>query len=232
MKTKIKNRASAAYQLAGLLRHQVLQDPLVLSVPNGGVEVGSILASRLRCEDNVFFVSKIPSPLGLQYPAGVVSEFGDIHFNEDSYYWEEPAQTYVQNQAQDLIDDLLRRRARLSAYRGTPRIRGRDVLIVDEGILTGDTVLELLRFVRLHSPNRVLVVTPVITKYALERMRMEQLDVVSLGSVKQLESVSQVFEEFPEVNDAEVISWLKRGRATANVPRVGAKPHLFVLPET
>ena len=227
MKAKFKNRTSAAYRLGGLVRHQALHKPLILSIPNGGVEVGCILSSRLKCEDNIILVRKIPSPLNPHYSIGAVSEFGDIHLNDDSYGWSRATQEFAQEKAQALINLLLQQRTSFSSYRFRPEIRGRDVMLVDDGVVTGETALEAIRFIRLHAPRRVLLVTPVVTKHALERMRMEQVDVVCLAVEKHLDVTAEAYEEFPEFTDADVIDCLKKSQSKDTPPR--ASPELFSL---
>lgn len=209
METKLKDRATAALQLADVLNRQLLHCPLVLSIPNGGVELGCILGNRLKCEDNIVLVRKVPSLVNPSYSLGAVSEFGDIRLNDDSYVWEDYAQSYAQDQALALIDVLMQKRANFSPYRLRPEIEGRDVLLVDDSVITGETALEALRFIRLHSPRRVLLVTPVITKYALVRMHMEEVDVVSLKIEKHLEAAARAYEFLPEVTDDEVVKLLK-----------------------
>lgn len=235
METKLKNRAQAAVQLADLLKRQVLERPLVLSIPNGGVEVGCVLADRLKCEDNILLVRKIPSLLNPTYSLGAVSEFGDIRFNDDSYAWEHGVQDFAQEQALAMIDVLLQKRLDFGPYRGIPEIQARDILLVDDSVITGETALEALRFIRMHSPRRVLVATPVITKYALQRLHAEQVDVVTLKVEKYFEAATRVYEEFPEVTDDQVVTWLQRSPtrpASEPAPRVGLDkscgPLLFV----
>lgn len=134
MVAKIQSRSGVADQLASLLRHQVLQNPVVVVTSKDDVELGRALSSLLKCP---------------------VSQFGDSRVGG------EPC-------------------------RMCSEIRGRDVLLVENDVRNGEAVLAALRSLRFHSPGRLLLVTPQITKYALERMRMELVDVVAIDVVKCL----------------------------------------------
>lgn len=168
------DRSEAGRRLAERVRELDLDnDPIVLALPRGGVPVGAELARRLGIPLDVLLVRKIGLPGHAELGVGAIAEDGQVAFDDVAL-----ARLHVPRSA--LMGTVDQERAeldrRLRAYRGSrssPRLGGRDVVVVDDGVATGGTARSALRMVRRAHPSRVVLAVPVGSQQAVEALRPE-----------------------------------------------------------
>lgn len=166
-----------------------------------------ILASLLRAELDVVLVHKIGAPGNPEYAIGSVSEFGSIHQTDAvAYYGFAPEE--VKRTAQAEIQKLKQRRASYSPVRPPISPKGRTVIIVDDGIATGSTMLAAIRAIRAQGPKKIVVAAPTAAPSSVEQLRSEADDVVVVDTPEYFFSISQFYEDFPQVSDEEVLEAL------------------------
>lgn len=203
-----KDRKEAAEQLAKKLATLKGKNPLVLAVPRGGLPLGEIIAERLEGDLDVVLVHKIGAPGNPEYAIGSVSEFGTIYRTGPSEFGSHS--DYINAQARVEIERLKRRRKSYSPVRPPLSAQGRVVVIVDDGIATGSTLLAAVRAIRAQSPQKLIVAAPVTSNNAAELLTPEIDELVVLDIPEHFYAISQFYDSFPQVPDEEAIQILTR----------------------
>ena len=213
---RFKNREEAARLLAESLAAYRGQNPLVLGVPRGAVPMAQIIAEALGGDLDVVLVRKLRAEgqpelaIGAIDEAGTVLKGGYFGLGSDEYLREE-----IRTQ-----QEILRRRRELYT-KAQPAIdpAGRLVVIVDDGIATGASMLAAVHAVRARRPRKIVVAIGVAPRESLAALRREADEVVCLQSPEFFYAVGQFFEDFSEVNDDMVVSALaRRARPIAHQP--------------
>jgi putative phosphoribosyl transferase len=203
-----KDREEAAGLLAEKLGEYKGGDPLVLAVPRGAVPMGRILAERLGGELDVVLVRKVGAPDEPELALGAVGEGGELYLAPHATALHYPEEA-IEREAQKQVRLLQERRRLYTPFRPAVDPHGRDVIVVDDGIATGSTMMAALHWLQRQTPRRIIVATAVIPPDVLEKLRGEVHEVVALTVTRDFGAVSEFFQEFPQVSDAEVVRILK-----------------------
>ena len=212
-----RDRGQAAEQLAKKLSHFTNKNPLILGIPRGALPMASIIADQLKGELDIVLVHKIGAPDNPELAVGSVSEFGET-YHSDVADRLRISRSYLEKAAQEEIEKLKKRRQMYSPIRAPIDPRHRIVIIVDDGIATGATILSAVLAIRARSPERVVIAAPVASPSATELLRSVADEEVFLDVPEDFFSISQFYEDFPQVSDDEVIRILSKADETA-VPR-------------
>lgn len=177
---------------------------LVLGLARGGVPVGWEVAAALRADLDVFLVRKLGVPRWPELAMGALASGGRVVMNDSVL-----AGLHVTDeQIREVIDsEAIELRRREDAYRsGRPvaDIRGRTVILVDDGIATGASMLAAVRAVRGGDPQSVVVAVPVGPRSACRQLAAEADDVVCATMPIDFDAVGQVYADFHQVSDDEV----------------------------
>lgn len=203
------DRADAARQLASRLVHLRGQNPLILAVPRGAVPMGVILARALDGDLDVVLVRKLGAPGNPEYAIGAVDEAGHVSLNPgvEAYVGD----AYVAAQTALQCEVLARRRAQYGAARIDPA--GRLVVVVDDGVATGATLIGALDALRARRPARLMVAVGVAPPDAVARLRGHADEVVCLHVAADFQAVGQFYRDFGQVQDDQVAALLADWRA-------------------
>jgi putative phosphoribosyl transferase len=219
---RFQDRSDAGRQLAQRLMHLRVEQPVVLALPRGGVVVGYEVARALQAPLDIIAVRKIGAPQQPEFGIGAVVD-GD----EPEILLDDRAVRRIGIGREDLRARIepelheIRRRERL--YRGAePRVdvRGRTVILVDDGIATGSSVRAALRALRRANPGKLVLATPVAPPQALAALRCECDEVLCLLTPASFRAVGELYDDFEQTSDDEVIDLLRRARE----PQRGAPP--------
>lgn len=210
MNRTFADRAEAGRLLARkLARYVGRPDVLVLALPRGGVPVGYEIARELHAPLDVFLVRKLGLPGHEELAMGALATGGVRVLNREVVErLEIPAATIEAIAAREALE-LARREL---AYRGhavAPLVRGRVVLLVDDGIATGSTMKAAVRALSLQHPARIVVVAPVIALSTFDDFARENCEVVTLMTPAQFMAVGEWYEDFAQVSDEEVTALLE-----------------------
>jgi predicted phosphoribosyltransferase len=204
-----RNRDEAAHLLAGKLRSYRGKNPLILAVPRGAVPMGRILAEQLGGELDVILVRKLGAPGNPELAIGAVGETGEVYMGERTAYLR-ISNSYVQKEIENQKDLLRKRREQYSPFRQPIDPAGRIVIIVDDGIATGATMMAGLKLIRQKKPERLIVAAAVAPPSTVDVMTREADELAILDTPANFYAVGQFFADFAQVSDREVIELLSR----------------------
>ena len=214
------SRVDAAKQLAHALKAFRGRNPLVLAIPRGAVGMGRVVADELGGELDVVLVRKLRSPLNPELAAGSIDESGWAYVASHAASVGADAR-YLEQEKHRQIETLRQRRALYTPDRAPIDPKGRIVIVVDDGLATGATMIAALHAARAKHPQRLICAVPVAAAESLERVRPYADEVVCLDTPEEFYAVGQFYGAFPQVEDEEVVALLAKPAAGA---RHGAVP--------
>jgi putative phosphoribosyl transferase len=209
---RFKNRDDAAVQLARRLGGYKGQNPLILGVPRGAVPMARIIADALGGELDVVLVRKLRAPGQPELAIGAVDEAGTVLKGR---YFEIADDEYLRDEIQTQQDVIRVRREMYTRAQKAIDPVGRIVVIVDDGIATGSSMLAAIRSVRARKPLKLVVAIGVAPAESLASIEAEADEVLCLYAPAHFYSVGQFFEEFSEVTDDMVVTALSRAARAA-----------------
>jgi predicted phosphoribosyltransferase len=184
-------------------------DVVVFGLARGGVPVGAEIATALGAPLDVFVVRKLGVPQWPELAMGAIASGGGIVVNEDVV-----RSTHVSDaQLRAVIDrethELMRREATYRGGAGRRDLTGKTVILADDGIATGATMIAAARAVR-EAAGRVVIAVPVGPSSVRQRLCDEADEVVFATTPRRFQAVGQVFADFHQVSDEEVRRALRR----------------------
>ena len=198
-----RDRDDAARQLvAALAKYRGLK-PVILAIPRGAVPMGRIVADALGGELDVVLVRKLGAPGNPEFAIGAVDEQGAVILGE--YAARAGAdQTYILREAQRQLALIRERRASYRPGEPAVALAGRTVIVVDDGLATGSTMIAALKAVRAQRPGRLVCAVPVAAQDSLAEVAQFADDVVCLATPQPFNSVGLYYLNFNSVSDAQV----------------------------
>ena len=203
-----KDRKDAGQKLAVALQIYKEEDPLVFAIPRGGVELGYEVSKVLDADFSLLICRKLPFPFNTESGFGAMAEDGSLFINElaaASVSHKEIEQIIIQQSL-----EIKRRIQTLREGRPLPSIKGRSVILVDDGIAMGSTMHVAVELCRKEGAKRIIVAVPVASRQAIEKFSQIADEVVVLESPVNFYAVAQVYENWYDVSDEEVLSFFKR----------------------
>lgn len=213
-----QNRNQAAESLVEKLSHLCGEHPLILGIPRGSVPMAKVLADQLGGDLDVVLVHKIGAPDNPEFAIGSVSEFGTLYRSYGIEFYELSNED-LRNLADAEVKKLKEKRKRYSPIHAPISPTNRTVVIVDDGIATGSTMLAAIRALRSQNPKKIIVAAPVASVSAIELVKKEADETVVLDTPVDFMSISQFYDEFSQVSDEEVFEILSE-TGKAKTPRV------------
>ena len=214
-----KNRAQAAGLLAEKLLAYRGTQPLILGIPRGAVPLAKIIAEKLDGDLDVVLVHKIGAPDNPEFAIGSVDELGQVHKSAAADFYGISDES-IQKVGRFELKRLKERRSAYSPVRPPLTIKGRVVIIVDDGIATGSTMLAAIRSVRSQNPKKLVVAAPVASPRIAKIISREVDDVLFLEVPEDFFSISQFYDDFSQVTDEEVLKTLSESLKKGSTPAV------------
>lgn len=204
------NRQQAGELLAARLKdYQGKKDVVVLGIPRGGVVVAQVVAQALTAPLDVVIVKKIGAPNNPELAIGAVGPGGVV-------YWDNKlcrrlgvdGKTKLEARSKKL-EELREREKLLRGRKGYKNLANKTVIIVDDGVATGATVMAAAKFVKKMGVKKVMLAVPVIAKDTLAHIKRYFDEVVFLEQPQEFYAVGQFYQDFPQVSDETVVEILE-----------------------
>jgi putative phosphoribosyl transferase len=209
---KFQNRADAGNALAEVLAPAVKKGVLVLGIPRGGVVLADIVAGKLRAGFDIVIPRKLGAPGNEELAIGAVMADGTDYVNRYVVIALRVKEEYIEKEKERQVAEIERR---LSKYRkaGLPYdIRGKEVVLVDDGVATGATAIAAARWIRKHQPASLTIAAPVAPAQTVDALRHEADSVTVLAAPADFGAVGEFYEDFAPVTDEHVMAiMLRRG---------------------
>ncbi len=209
---RFRNREHAARLLAEKLGVYREQHPLILAIPRGAVPMGKIIAEALDGDLDVVLVHKLGAPDNPELAIGSVDEGGHVYLGDQAYEFGAD-DTYIARETRAQMKTLQHRRAQYTPVRPPLDPGGRIVIVVDNGIATGASMIAALRAVRVKKPQKLIAAVAVAPPETIARMEKEADEVVCLYVPEFFMAVGQFFDDFSQVTDEQAIAILRQAHA-------------------
>ena len=203
-----RDRNNAAQLLAQALKAYKGKNPLVLAIPRGAVPMGKLIADELGGEVDVVLVRKLRAPGNPELAIGAVDETGWCHIADYAGTTGANAE-YIEREKFAQLETIRRRRAEYTPVHPPIDPAGRIVIVIDDGLATGATMISALHALRVRKPQKLICATPVSPSDTLDKVRAYADEVVCLEAPVNFYAVGQFYLDFPQVEDEEVIAILR-----------------------
>jgi predicted phosphoribosyltransferase len=203
------NREDAGRRLARRLKGRALHHPLVLAIPRGGVVVGAALAGGLGADLDVVLARKLRAPFQPELAVGAICEDGEVYLTHEAGEAAGLTREYLEGECRHQLAEIARRKKLFRAARPRAPVAGRSVIVTDDGIATGSTMIAGLHVVKGQGAAEVIVAVPVASPNRLAEVRRVCDGVVCLLAPAGFGAIGQFYEDFTQVEDAEVVSLLR-----------------------
>jgi putative phosphoribosyl transferase len=197
------DRYDAAMQLVVQLEKYKNEDGIILAIPKGGVPIGYYIARHLDFPLDLLMSKKLAHPMHKEYAIGAVG-LEDTILEEAAGISDE----YIKSKVLAIRQRLLEKYKIFMGNKKPLNIKGKTVIITDDGIATGRTILGTIRMLKANAPARLVIAVPVSSIEAAERIRKEVDDFICLHTPYPFFGVGRFYENFSQVTDEEVIHFL------------------------
>jgi predicted phosphoribosyltransferase len=206
-----QNRKHAAFLLGERLRDYENSDAIIVAVPGGGIHIGYHLAQLLHLPLEVMPCKKIKHPADNNKTIGAVSLDAVVLHDEDNTI----PRDYVYHQIQLLQHVIKSQSNKYNKGHIQPSFKDRTIILTDDLLVTGDTLLATLRTIRNQEPAKIIVVVPNVTPEATRSIADEIDEIIYLTIEPNNLVTGNLYAEFPEVGDEDVITLLQQVRSGA-----------------
>ena len=208
---RFRDRTEAGRLLASqLVRYGSCPNLLILALPRGGVPVAFEIARALHAPLDIFLVRKLGVPGQEELAMGAVASGNVRVLQSDVVGAFRIPQSVIEAVTVEEIRELARRERAFRGDRSSPQVRGRDIILVDDGLATGSTMHAAVRALKQQDPERIAVAVPVASSEACDEFKSEVDEVICLRSPASFHAVGLWYETFPQLTDEEVRQFLRK----------------------
>ncbi len=202
-----RDRKDAGMQLARALTHyKDRDDVIVLAIPRGGVEVGAEVAKYLHSDFDLLMCRKLQYPYTTESGYGAICEDGTIYINK--YALGGVTQADIEREIARQSEEIRHRIARLRGGRALKSVKDKIVIVVDDGIAMGSTMIAALSMLRKQNPKKIVVAVPTASPQIVEVLRNIADEVIVLYTPSPFYAVADAYERWYDVGDEEVLKIL------------------------
>jgi predicted phosphoribosyltransferase len=192
-------------------------DTIVLGIPRGGVIIADVVARKLSADFDIIIGRKLCSPDSKENAIGAIAEEdGTIYLNQSLINSLQIPSAYIQKEKSDQLKEIKHKTAmyrnRATRRRRRLELKGRTVILVDDGIATGATIIAAIRWIKKQKPKHLIVAVPVAPKKIvnlLEKEAINAIQVITSPSSFNFISVGQFYQNFDPITDEQVIGIMR-----------------------
>lgn len=200
-----QDRIEAGFQLAAKLKKYKDKQGVVLAVPRGGVPVAYVVAKELGLPMEVVLTKKIGHPLNKEYAIGAAS-LNDYFIIPH----ENVSEAYIQEELQKVRIRLKEMNTLFMGKNENEKLEGNTLLVIDDGIATGNTILGTVNLLRKRKPAKIIIAVPVASINAVEKLSREVDEVIAVFIPDEFYGVGAFYNDFGQVGDEEVLFYLDK----------------------
>ncbi len=204
-----RNRQDAGRQLAARITEELdVHDPVVLGIPRGGVILADVIARLLGAETDVVLARKLPAPYQPELAIGAVAESGDVYITPEGRSVPGVTDEHIEHERKRQLAEIERRREMVRRIKPPADLAKRTVIVTDDGIATGSTMIAGLQSARLSAPAELICAVPVASpdSAALSKAHCDRL--ICLHAPAGFFAISQFYDEFEQVSDEQMLDVL------------------------
>jgi predicted phosphoribosyltransferase len=207
------DRTEAGNLLALKLRGYTSEPCMIMAIPRGGVPVAAAVARDAEQPLYLMLARKIGHPDNPEYAIGAVTLEDHVLLNEQGV-----SPGYIENELIRVRKRLLEMKRLFSVDWPPGLMRGKTVILIDDGIATGNTLMATIRMIRKYFPRRIIVAVPVASARSVYDLSAIADDLVVLEVPEFFSSVGAAYEQFGQVSDQEVADELNRLHISGRMP--------------
>lgn len=206
---KFSNRIEAGALLAEKLQaYKGKKDTLVLALVRGGVAIGRAIANSLKLPLYPYIVRKIGHPSNREFGIGAIAEGGSTYVDEGTMKWQGLTWHDLEPIAEEEMKEMQRRKeAYLISAR--PDLKGKTIILTDDGAATGGTLFAAIEDLRKFNVQKIIVAIPVCPPDTAQELAKRADALTVLLTPEPFNAVGQWYEDFPQLEDQEVLELLK-----------------------
>lgn len=205
----LRNRKEAGQRLAALVMKYRNTQPVLFGIPRGGVIVAAEIAKSLHARLHVLIVRKIGAPGNSEVAIGAVMPAGTTIMDKDAIRRWEISREYIEKAVAEQLIEIKRRQLLYQGAEGTPELAGKTVILVDDGIATGYTVMAAVQGLRIYKPREIIIAAAVAPEDVVKKLQQVADEVICLDIPEPFYAVGQFYEEFNQTTDEEVIDTMR-----------------------
>ena len=204
-----RDRRDAGQQLATRLQFLGGQsNVIVLGIPRGGVVVSAEVARALNTPLDVFIARKLGAPFNPELAIGAVTSTGDVLLDDELVRDLRISDAVIEHEVEHQRKEIERRLGMYRQGRALLDVKNKTVVLIDDGIATGSTVLASLRSLRKQEPTRLILAVPVAPAETLKRLKRECDQAIVLAMPEPFFAVGRFYLMFDQTSDGEVVALL------------------------
>jgi len=209
-----ENRHDAGRQLAARLRKYNRQPVVVLAIPNGGVPVALEVASALKAELDLIICRKVPMLFNPEGSLGAAVDDGTVILNEEAVKKTGLSRQKLEDDINRIRADIKQRSLLYKGDRPIIRVGGKTVIVIDDGLASGFTMMAAVESIRHRGPKEIVVAVPVAPAVAVKRVEKVADKVVTCTTSLALKFyIADFYRYWYDVSDKDVVRYLKEWRA-------------------
>ena len=199
-----KNRRDAALKLATYLNKYKNEDSVLLAIPRGGVPIAYYIAKQNNIPIELLMTKKIGHPSNLEFAIGAVSLEDEIIDRRHNI-----SNTYINDAVKRIRENMIKKYQLFMGNRKPMKLENKVVIIVDDGIATGNTILSSIPMLRKQNPKKIIVAVPVAPPEIATKLKKVVDDFICPYTPHDFFGVGYHYQDFSEVSDDEVIHLLE-----------------------
>jgi putative phosphoribosyl transferase len=213
---QLKDRENAAEVLYSILKSKLnnayFDDYLILGVPRGGVVIADIIATKFQCSFDMVIPRRLLSPYNKELSIGAIMKDNTLYLNSSVIKNLKVTDNYLQIEKNRQINEIKKIERILGEQVEGYRIRNKNIILVDDGVATGSTLIVALRWIKKNKPKKVIAVIPVCPKSTLKLLKEEANDVelILAPSTKNFTTIDKYYQNFPELEMQKISEIIKK----------------------